>query len=468
MAPKLRRPAASPGRARGKAKAKAGPVRPRRPGPAAAKVIFSHAVTLEQCKGFTDLELMEATYWAEPVRATFKMESMQLDKGELYLKGRLLGTQSERLLKVATGLPDHRVDVHLCDYTCGGVPHRDDLIHVTKFKQLGDDREPWMSNLGPVEAPPDTGEDELQVLRADQRRRGGEAPGEGVAHGRDRRSRSRRRRSRSRKRRKTGLKVESQKEVVALFQNTGLDPDPKVRRRFRRRAGKIARKKRMGSSSSSGSSSDSSPAEETLPADDMHLFGGSGRVQLIGRRLPGSLAAAALDEASDALVTHEGGLWDLHSGALPPLFVRYFRQQLSSQMSPAMSREAQTISHLLDHLLRGKVADALDLGAQRLKALEAQASGVHFTVAQQQELIPKEAASMSTVVEMQDAARRAREEGKMRLESSRPYGARSSYPPRAEDHGKGNQRKGGKGKGGKTETKKGEGKKGDNKEAKGS
>ena len=468
MAPKLRRPAASPGRARGKAKAKAGPARPRRPGPAAAKVIFSHAVTLEQCKGFTDLELMEATYWAEPVRAAFKMESMQLDKGELYLKGRLLGTQSERLLKVATGLPDHRVDVHLCDYTCGGVPHRDDLIHVTKFKQLGDDREPWMSNLGPVEAPPDTGEDELQVLRADQRRRGGETPGEGVAHGRDKRSRSRRRRSRSRKRRKTGLKVESQKEIVALFQNTGLDPDPKVRRRFRRRAGKIARKKRMGSSSSSGSSSDSSPAEETLPADDMHLFGGSGRVQLIGRRLPGSLAAAALDEASDALVTHEGGLWDLHSGALPPLFVRYFRQQLSSKMSPAMSREAQTISHLLDHLLRGKVADALDLGAQRLKALEAQASGVHFTVAQQQELIPKEGASMSTVVEMQDAARRAREEGKMRLESSRPYGSRSSYPPRTEDHGKGNQRKGGKGKGGKTETKKGEGKKGDNKEAKGS
>ena len=155
-------------------------------------------------------------------------------------------------------------------------------------------------------------------------------------------------------------------------------------------------------------------------------------------------------------------------GGTPPLFVRYFRQQLSSKMSPAMSREAQTISHLLDHLLRGKVADALDLGAQRLKALEAQASGVHFTVAQQQELIPKEGASMSTVVEMQDAARRAREEGKMRLESSRPYGSRSSYPPRTEDHGKGNQRKGGKGKGGKTETKKGEGKKGDNKEAKGS
>ena len=75
---------------------------------------------------------------------------------------------------------------------------------------------------------------------------------------------------------------------------------------------------------------------------------------------------------------------------------------------------------------------------------------------------------MSTVVEMHDAARRAREEGKMRLESSRPYGSRSSYPPRTEDHGKGNQRKGGKGKGGKTETKKGEGKKGDNKEAKGS
>eukprot|EP00435_Cladocopium_sp_Y103_P062245 s678_g23.t2 len=44
-----------------------------------------------------------------------------------------------------------------------------------------------------------------------------------------------------------------------------------------------------------------------------------------------------------------------------------------------MSREAFTLAHILDCSLRGRFIEALDTAAQRLKALEMQSQGVHWT-----------------------------------------------------------------------------------------
>ena len=138
-------------------------------------------------------------------------------------------------------------------------------------------------------------------------------------------------------------------------------------------------------------------------------------------------------------------------------------------MSPAMGRESQTLSYMLDLGLRGRVVECLDVGAQRLKALEMMMGGAHYTVAQQIELLPKEGSSMSTVPEFTMASKRAREEGRARLEASRPFGTRSTGAGRSEDWSKGSGKKGGpKGKGGKNEARKGEGdKQGDSKKTKG-
>lgn len=425
--------------------------------------MFSHAVTIEQCRTFKEIELMEATYWAESVKAVCKMEGIEMADGEVYLKAQLMGTQSERLLKVASGLPGRRVLLHLCPYSCKGAPHREDTIHVSKFREVTGERDAWMSNLV---AGPEEGEDDLARLRSDQQLREAKAGQREPSEKGRRRSRSRRRRSRSRRRKGAQLKVEQQKALAALYKDTGVDPDPAVRRRFRRKAAKLARKKKAVISSSSGSSS-STGEDGELATDDPNLFGGSSRSQVIGKRLPGTLAAAALDEASETLITQEGGVWDLQTGPLPPLFMRYFRQQLSAKMTPAMAREAQSLAYLLDLLVRGRPAEALDLGAQRLKALEAQAGGAHYSVAQQVELLPKDTASMSSTLEMQEAARRAREEGRVRMDTSRPYGSKNSLGPSKDDSGKGYTKKGGKGKTGKGDGKKGNHEKGDDKRTKG-
>jgi len=111
---------------------------------------------------------------------------------------------------------------------------------------------------------------------------------------------------------------------------------------------------------------------------------------------------------------------------------------------------------------------ALDLLSQRVKALEMQMTGVHFTVAQQQEILPREMSSISTTPEFQEAARRAREEGKARLEAARPYGARGTSTSKGEEWTKGAGKKGqGKGKTSKGDQRKGEGNKDDAKKAKG-
>ena len=113
--------------------------------------------------------------------------------------------------------------------------------------------------------------------------------------------------------------------------------------------------------------------------------------------------------------------------------------------------------------MTGQIGLALDLGAQRLKSLELMARGSHFTVAQEVEILGKEQSTMSSTVEMQEAARRAREAGKAKMEASKPYGSRSSNPGRNEDwNNKGGKKGQEKGKG-----QKGDGKKGDRDKQKG-
>ena len=323
-----------------------------------------------------------------------------------------------------------------------------------------------MSNLVVTPGVHGGGEDELAALREEQAahvttegkpKEKDKAEDEDSGRGRSRsRKKDKKDKKKKKKKKKKAVKLEGQKEVGALFAKTGLDPDPEVRRVCRKRAAKVAKKKK---DKSSGSSDDSSSDSSLVVQEGEKLFGGESTVMSIARRVPGALTCAAVEEVAENLGTMEGGLWNLQEGAVPPLFMRYFRQQLAPRMSPAMGREAQTLSQGLDFLLLGRPAAAVDLLAQRLKGLEMQSSGVHYSVAQQQEVLVKEAASMATTPEFREAARQAREEGKAKMEASRPFGARSSGY-RNEDWGQGRgsgKKGGGKGKPGKNDGKKGDG-----------
>eukprot|EP00438_Fugacium_kawagutii_P003400 Skav225504 [mRNA] locus=scaffold1721:191894:193318:- [translate_table: standard] len=470
MPPKVaRRPAAAKAAAvakaapvRGAANRGRGRLRLRRPAaavdpPAEARVeiLESSKLTLEQCQGLRDILVVRGTYWEQEVEAAGRVMKVDMTPEGCYLQVQVLGTKSEDLLRAASGLPGRRMRWHLCGRDCRGLPHEEDVVHLQALKSLGVEREPWMSNLQGGEGEGQEGDDEMRALREDQERLRDPGPGPAAKVPVEKASSAKEKK----KKKKKALKIQGTKELVQVFQDTGLDPNPKVRKKFRKKASKLARKSSKGDSGSSSSSSSESSATSV---GDPSLFGAAGGVQLVGRRSPGTLLAAAEEEAAESLLTSEGGIWDPSTGPLAPIFTRYYRAQLQTRMAPAMAREALTLSVALDLGLRGRIAELLDLLGQRLKALELQAQGTHYTVAQQSELVPKEAAAMTSQVEMQQAAKRAREEGKVRLEAARPYGSRQKPPGKGEEPPKGGKSKGGKGKqwkGERSDGDKGEGKK---------
>eukprot|EP00435_Cladocopium_sp_Y103_P030696 s76_g7.t1 len=331
MPPKIRRAAAAPKRV-----PRAPVRRVRRPSRAddeeavAEEIIGSSKVTLDQCKGLDEIEVLKGSYWEAELRAALKVKEVYIKTGELHMRCQVLGTQSESLLRAASNRAGRMIEAHLCPLECTGGPHSEGVIHVASFRKLGQEREAWMTNMVPEERREGAGEreaDELEEIRADMRRlqgpdgekregRGAEAPHRSASE--DKKVKKRRR-SRSKQKKGKDWRVDSAKEIKVLFQYTGVDPDPMVGKKFRRRAAKLARRKNR--ESKSGSSTTSSSSGDQVKGDST-LFGSSSKTQVIARRLPGALAASAIEEISETLVTAEGGLWETQEGPLPPLWVR--------------------------------------------------------------------------------------------------------------------------------------------------
>ena len=323
MPPKRFRPAAAivaavKARAKGKAKAKAKgapkAVPKRRVGkrPAAAGVgtpgkeakgegeaFESAQTTLEQCRGVKDIEILEGSYWDEEISAALRVHDIKVKNGHLHFEGQILGTQTESLLRAASGIPGKKMVAHLCPADCAGTPHAEDLLHVRKWKRLGLDREPWMSNL--LEAEERREGDDLRALREEQEKRriAGEAkaPGkekeEGDEAGEEesteeksesKEEKKKKKKKKDKEKKKKKFKVAGTKPLKSLFGHTGLDPSPKVRRRFKKRASKVARKKKEDEEG--GSSGGSGTSSSTGSLGDHAMFGGSSRVSTIGRRFP--------------------------------------------------------------------------------------------------------------------------------------------------------------------------------------
>eukprot|EP00438_Fugacium_kawagutii_P022971 Skav217639 [mRNA] locus=scaffold73:30129:32516:- [translate_table: standard] len=144
------------------------------------------------------------------------------------------------------------------------------------------------------------------------------------------------------------------------------------------------------------------------------LFESERKLQVLWKRYPGTLAATAVGEAKSRLLTGAGTMWMEDRQSLPPLFTHYARQSLIPSMSPPMGQEALTICHGLDLLLQGKPASCADLLAQRAKSLETVARGGHWSVGRQLELIRIDTGGIAEDTENLDAARRAKEEERLR------------------------------------------------------
>ena len=420
---------------------------------------------------------LEGTYW----EGTFTPTGQ-------YIEFEVRGTSSDNLLKYLSGIDPKRIDVHVCKEPCEHKVWKDGLFHLTKSSLVGSGVEDWMSNVVAVPRREEGDEDELAQLRKEA------AEARGRSRDRKRRSKTRskkrsRTRSKKRKREKSeekreekeakrkSAKIRAKKSVEQVLGSTGLDPDPSLRRRFLRRAQRLAQGKKKKKSKekkkdkasscsqrgSEGSSSSSTSSHDGQGVEREELFGATTSAKQIAQKLPGVLTASWLRDAQDYLVTSQGQIWNQEEKEVQPLAVQYFRQQARPRMGGAMSREYHTLATMVDLTILGRVAELTDVGTQRMKSLLAAASGVHFTVAQKMEVLPPEKVAAASLQETQEAARQAREEEKTMAKAAK----RPTWGNPPADQGKGGKGKDGKGKKGKNKDGKGrDGDKGGSGEAK--
>lgn len=405
----------------------------------------------------------EVVYWKEETQCVGVCTRLQRDAGEWWTDIKVAGTKSEHLLKYLSGVDSRQIQGHLCQEGCAQETSGDDFIHIKKVRKLKDsEEEEWMKNL--LEVRRDE-RDELMVLRREAAEGAPEVGAEDAKKAKKLDKKEKEKKKKEVKRTRSPSPVVARKggrDLSSILGGSGLDPNPKKRNRMLKKAKRIIGKKKKKKSSASSSRSsgdvDSSSGSSTSQVMAGDIFGQTRTAKRVASQCPGVLTATSVAAVQEQLLTAQGQMWELDRKELPPLFLQYFRGRLAQTMQPAMRREAVHVSYCLDLGLMGRIPQLLDVLAQRLKALEGQASGKHWSVTSQYELVPEEQGSVATQQETEAAAREARELGRIKAQSGRPFGS-SSMQERSDEwkqsyKGKGQSQKGqGKGKEGKREQK---------------
>lgn len=410
------------------------PVRLRRP---AAAVVDVPPVVREDYRRVSraewltkGLSLFRGRYWEEQASWTGVVESLVLQDAEPHLRVKVDGTDNERLLKFLSGREDRLLLVHLCDHPCPALIWGDGICHLEQVEAIPAAPPQWGKNLLPVGGPGGRGEDELQALREDQERLERlkeEAKKREEEKESKKEKKKRKKRSSSSSSRKKKVRVRAKKELSVVFGQTGLDPDQRVRRRFRRKAQKLMRRAKRsrisrtsrssGSSSSSGGSKDARDA----PLSKEKLFSEESVVTEVSEVAPGTLTASWVETAREHLVQSRGEREEGENGPIPPLATKYMKQVLMDRMAPAMRREAGNISKALDLiLLQGRICESADVLTQRLKSLEMLTAGMHYTIANRVELLPADRSLTTSSMEALEAAKRVNAEEKLVHKTTKP------------------------------------------------
>lgn len=465
MAPKvMMRPGAAP-----KALAKAVGGRALRRGlrrPAAGIEVEAHPALVSP----GDIVVMDHVhYYGKEGQLAGKAVEEKLEDGRRMLRLEVTGTTLDGLLMWATQGAGP-CQVHLCGPDCLKELEGEGLVHATKSRVVKvEDLEGvgWATNVQAVVPPK---EDENAALRrrvAQLEREAGAAPGEKREEVKDgqedrkkkrekdeRKRRKRSKRSDSRARSRSGRKLKERKKRSPsapssrggekekrskssarrrkakernrssslsssdiaegqvsqrrMFRGTALEVSLRRRRKIRRKAEKFLKKKK---SSSSRSSESEDSREEALGMAQSSIFGDELKVRGLAERFPGLLSAESLVNIRRMVMT-EMGDHPASTRGWPPLMVRYYRQVLSRRVSGAMGREMLTHCSLIDALLEGKIAVALDVALQRIKGLELQSQGTSYLLSQRLEVLPSEVGVLPSRQEMAIITKERNQEAK--------------------------------------------------------
>ena len=397
---------------------------------------------------------LEGLYWGAQAMVAGLVESLYIrTPKDVELHVKVQGTTEENLLRWATGHPGLKLRVHLCGDSCPEKLEAEDLIHgMTVSKRTGED-DPWMANLiEEVARPEGSGAAPLLVGEREEGRGKGssakaaaeEEKSEAKKKKKKKRRSEERGRSPEKSKEKIDLKSGARKELKEVFGGTGLDPDPRFRRRYAVKAQKKTKKRKRDSYSTGSSSSG-----KTTTSESVEVFEEQQKVRRLSKRAPGVLAALAMREMQTSLLTATGGIWQQDQTAIQPLAVQYFRQSLAPRLQGGPGREGLTLCWAIDLALQGRMAECVDALVQRLKSVEMVSQGSAWQIAQRLEVLPPERPLLSSRGEAKEAIREQKEEQKTRNEASKGKSKSDTWhwrDPGSEGKGKETKGKGKKGK----------------------
>ncbi|CAK9058307.1 Uncharacterized protein SCF082_LOCUS31115, partial [Durusdinium trenchii] len=385
---------------------------------------------------------IQGQYWDNDAEVIGEMKSLAVGDDGTMLTVKAHGTTSEELLRLLSGRASKVLQVHLCDDPCSHLVWKEGLIHAQRLKKCQFEDLPWSRNA--EVSVREAERDEMEVLRKEAAERGkGVGAGLGApgaaAEEAVREAQKEEKEPSSKKKKKKKKKAKERmtpvKSLEAIFGTTGLDPKEEVRRKLRRKAKHLSRKAKSRKSSSNSSSSDSSSGSSTMeegPTEE--LFSPVSAPQRIWRRFPGVLTSTMILEAQRVMLLQLGaGLHEAETRSLRPIVSQYCRQHLMASMAPPVAREALHWSAVIDLILEGRVASAMDVMTQRLKSLEGLSKSMRPDLLRQLELLPLDRGGLATSSEVQMAGQAANHEAKVLQKSTtRPWEERQKGKEKGE------------------------------------
>ena len=357
------------------------------------------------------LKSTQATYFEAPCEFAGKVDKVVLEDNGAELVLTLTGTSTEELLKYASGIHPPVIRAHLCGAGCDQKRSNQDLVHLSRFKQVvGDQPKTWEENLKEDDVNRELRRKQEEWERR-QERPGQEGEERSVSRAReDKKKKIEKTKAKKKERRerlkKIGGKAVAKKHPQDLFGGTGLDPDAKIRRRVKKKAKRKLKKSKTSSSSSSQSSSSSSSVDGSRG-----LLEDRNKVQRLAEVAPGVLTEESLQYMKGYVLQASGSTWAMDTEALPPIASQYVRSFIAPRSSGGILREAVSLAHCLDLLLLGRAAECADALNQRLKSLELTIAGQPWATSQKIEVVPQLEASMASRAELQVAQKEARLDG---------------------------------------------------------
>lgn len=214
------------------------------------------------------LIVSEALYYGNKISIAIEVDKEEIDNGEGEVIGILVGTKSEDLLKLATAAPPFGMRLHLCQRECQQLRVNPNLVHVEMLKLDRGGEKTWEENL---RISP-----EMEAVLKDQEEWKGrnqvkekekEAVSSSSTKERKKKKKKKKKEKKTReaatdakglgepespgkKRRRTqklGGKSIAKKDLVDIYGGTGLDPDPRLRRKLLRKVKKQLRKGKVSS-----------------------------------------------------------------------------------------------------------------------------------------------------------------------------------------------------------------------------